>query len=106
MLLIKPFSAIAGDITQKGYEKKRTRLLQQYASKQIGEYFAFLEFIKTPASKQREISSRIIRDMLYAEVSGVKILYMPHMFSHIHDRSRIESYYIFQSKTFRQDSVF
>ncbi|XP_043468504.1 disco-interacting protein 2 homolog A isoform X6 [Leptopilina heterotoma] len=25
-----------GDITQKGYEKKRTRLLQQYASKQLG----------------------------------------------------------------------
>ncbi|XP_034938895.1 disco-interacting protein 2 isoform X10 [Chelonus insularis] len=25
-----------GDITQKGYEKKRTRLLQQYATKQIG----------------------------------------------------------------------
>ncbi|TGZ51992.1 Uncharacterized protein DBV15_11176 [Temnothorax longispinosus] len=38
-----PFSAVAGDITQKGYEKKRTRLLQQYASKQIGECFAFLE---------------------------------------------------------------
>ncbi|EFN78673.1 hypothetical protein EAI_05741 [Harpegnathos saltator] len=27
----------SGDITQKGYEKKRTRLLQQYASKQLDE---------------------------------------------------------------------
>lgn len=76
--LIKPFSVVAGDITQKGYEKKRTRLLQQYASKQIGECFAFLEFIKTPASKRRAISSRINRDMRYRavrEVSDVKIFY-------------------------------
>lgn len=28
---------VLGDITQKGYEKKRTRLLQQYASKQLGK---------------------------------------------------------------------
>lgn len=56
------FFVVAGDITQKGYEKKRTRLLQQYASKQIGESFAFLEFIKISASKQLEIPSRINRN--------------------------------------------
>ncbi|KAI4486382.1 hypothetical protein M0802_012307 [Mischocyttarus mexicanus] len=33
------------DITQKGYEKKRTRLLQQYASKQLGK-FSLRLFIK------------------------------------------------------------
>lgn len=35
---------VSGDITQKGYEKKRTRLLQQYASKQLGEHFFFFLF--------------------------------------------------------------
>lgn len=51
------FHAVAGDITQKGYEKKRTRLLQQYASKQIGESFsiyAFLGFIRVLAVAGRD----------------------------------------------------
>ena len=76
------FSAVAGDITQKGYEKKRTRLLQQYASKQIGKCFAFLEFIKILASKQREISSHYSQYTVRSgKVSEVKIL-SPYIFSH------------------------
>jgi len=63
ILLIKLFSVVAGDITQKGYEKKRTRLLQQYASKQIGEYFTFLESLRFPQVSSRRYREKIIRDM-------------------------------------------
>ncbi|XP_072744169.1 disco-interacting protein 2 homolog C isoform X4 [Anoplolepis gracilipes] len=38
------------DITQKGYEKKRTRLLQQYASKQIGDRLAPGGIVSPPGS--------------------------------------------------------
>ena len=72
---------ITGDITQKGYEKKRARLLQPYISKQIGEVlslslshththtYSFLEFIKNARKRKISFTSSIRSNKANEQIS-------------------------------------